>query len=219
MDNRILKSMSVSLAAAIVTIAAGCGGGGGGGGGIGGPVAGIDRLGVSTGTVTGFGSIFVNGVEFETNSAEFRIDDSPGSQDDLSIGDVVIVSFDPDVSPTAAKTVFADEAVEGPVDSINVAAGELVVAGQTVLVDANTSFDDSIVPRSLDGLSVGDFVEVSGLFDAPPDFRIHATRIELKPTGSEPEVHGVVRSLDATAGTFRINALTVNYLSVPGNYR
>jgi len=215
MGNRIFRVMSVFFATAIIV---GCGGGGGTLDPL--PPQGIDRLGVSTGTVTGFGSIFVNGVEFETGSADFDIDDSPGSQDDLSIGDIVIVSFDPDVSSTSAQTVFSDEAVEGPIDCIEGrpndciagVTGEIVVAGQTVLVDANTSFDDRIVPASLDGLVVGGVVEVSGLFDA--DLNIRATRIEPS-TGGEAEVHGLVSALDTVAGTFMINALTVDYLSIP----
>ena len=56
-----------------------CGGGGGGGGG-GGLAAvstggGIGGTGVtSSGTVDGFGSIFVNGVEYETDEAQILID-------------------------------------------------------------------------------------------------------------------------------------------------
>ena len=101
-----------------------------------GPVAGIERLGVSTGVVTGFGSIFVNGDRIDTTGAEFTIDDSPGSQDDLSVGDVVIVTFDPAAATPSADTVFANEIVEGPIDSINLLLGQLVVAGQLVRVDA-----------------------------------------------------------------------------------
>ncbi len=41
-------------------------------------VAGIGGSGVtSSGTITGFGSIFVNGVEFETSSSTFNVDDNP----------------------------------------------------------------------------------------------------------------------------------------------
>ncbi len=197
------------LIAIIGFLAVSCGGGGAGGGG---PSGGIDRLGVSTGTVDGFGSIFVNDVEFETDSAQFDInDDSSGSsQDDLSVGDVVVVSFDPD-APTVALIVVGDEAVEGPVDSVNAAAGVLTVAGQTVLVDANTSFDNSNGLTMLADIVAGNFVEVSGFFDS--DGTIRASRIERKAVVGEVEVHGIVSAL--TANTFMINALTVNYTSVP----
>jgi hypothetical protein len=192
---------------------AGCGGSSGGGGG-GGTEPGIDRLGVKAGTVTGFGSIFVNGVEFETDSAAFEIDDDStgSSQDDLNVGDTVIVTFDPDVSGgTIAQTVFSDDAVEGPVNSIDEAASQLVVAGQTVTVDASTSFDDRIVPASLAGIAVDDIVEVSGFFDATGGIR--ATRIE--PGAGEVEVKGFVEGLDTNAMTFSINALNIDYGAIP----
>jgi len=199
------------LAVALTALAvAGCGGGGAGSGA--GSVAGIDRLGVSAGSVTGFGSIVVNGVRYETSSASFDIDDdsSGSSQDDLSVGDTVVVTFDTD-NPTVALAVIGDEAVEGPVDSVNVAAGTLAVAGQTVLTDAGTSFDDSNAVQSLADIQQGDFVEVSGFFDA--DGTIRATRIEKKAVSGETEVHGIVSAKNAS--TFMINTLVINYTSVP----
>jgi hypothetical protein len=187
-----------------------------GGGGDGLSVAGIDRLGVSNGTVSGFGSIFVNGVEFETNGAEFTVDDSPGSESSLSVGDVVIVSGTIDANGTTgtATSVFTDEAVEGPVDSIDLVNSRLVVAGQSVIVDAQTSFDDNISPADLNGLAVGNFIEISGLFDA--DQTIRATRIERKalagiPAGRFVQVHGLVMGLDSANSTFAINGLTVDF--------
>jgi hypothetical protein len=209
MNNRLIKIFLTLVSATLVMSCGGGGGGGvagGGGGGGGGTTPGIDRLGVASGVVSGFGSIFVNGVEFETDSAEFEIDDDSvsSSQDDLNVGDTVIVTFDPDVAGNVAQTVFSDDLVEGPIDSIDPV---LVVAGQTVLVDAATSFDDSLPIPSLAGLMVGDFIEVNGLFDSNGDIR--ATRIE--PGVGEVEVHGVISGLDTGAQTFAINNLVVNY--------
>ncbi len=107
------KSIGVSiLTITIAIMLSGCGGGGSGGGG--GTLPGIDRLGVKAGTVTGFGSIFVNGVEFETDTAEFEVDDDGigSGQADLNIGDIVVVTFDPDVPGHIALSVFSDDAVE-----------------------------------------------------------------------------------------------------------
>ena len=224
MDTKIFKFMSTILITAVITaVITGCTGGGGSGGGVGTGIgggsggtqtAGIERLGISSGTVTGFGSIFVNGVEFETDSAEFDIDDDSvgSSQIDLDIGDTVIVTFDPAAAGSVAQTVFSDEAVEGPIDDINTPDCGLVVAGQCVLIDGGTSFDDSIPTASLAGLNPGDFVEVSGLFDSSDGVsldRIRATRIE---SGAGPvEVHGEVSALNLGTMTFMINALAVNY--------
>jgi hypothetical protein len=204
MKSKILHRL-ITLVATGLLVA--CSGGGGGGGG----VAGIDRLGVSTGVITGFGSIILNEGAIGTNGADFIIDDSPGSEDDLDVGDVVIVTFDPTSPNPNATTVFSNEIVEGPIDSIDNGQSQLVVAGQTVRVDGDTSFDDSISPASLDGLAPGQFVEISGLFDA--NGIISATRIE--PGTGQTEVHGTIENLNAGAQTFQINALLVDYGAVP----
>lgn len=175
------------------------------------PGSGIGRTGVSLGTIANFGSVVVNGVRYETSTAAFTIDDSPGSQSDLRVGQVVFISgtSDDNFATGSADSVSFDDNVEGPAQSIDLALGQLVVLGQTVIVGPDTSFDDSISPASLDGLAVGDIVEVSGFVAANGD--IAATRIELKPAGSQFEVHGIVSGLDTGTLQFSINALVVDY--------
>ncbi|HSG65201.1 MAG TPA: DUF5666 domain-containing protein [Gammaproteobacteria bacterium] len=194
-----------------VALLAACGGSSGGG-----ETPGIDRTGTSVvayGAVTGFGSIIVNGVRYETSSSAFEIDGSSGSQDDLRVGDVVLVQgtiANGSTTPSASSVIF-DDNVEGPISSIDSTTGVLIVLGQTVRTNAETSFDDSISPPSLAGLDIGDVVEVSGFVDANDD--IVATRIEPKPASTELEVTGRVAAHDAGAMTFMINALTVDYRS------
>ena len=185
---------------------AGCGGGES-------QVTGIDRLGVSSGTVTGFGSVFVNGVEFETGSATFTIDGQPGVESDLKIGQVVTITGSIDTNGTTgtANSVVYDDDIEGPVSRIDLSANSFVVLGQTVLVDGDTSFEPGIVPASLAGLAVGDVVEVSGFVDG--SLGIRATHIERKPAGGVFELKGVVDSLDDVASTFQINGFTVEFAS------
>jgi hypothetical protein len=191
-----------------MTLAA-CGGGGE-------QTAGIDARGnpvavgvVSKGTISGFGSVIVNGVRYNTNTAAFNIDGSDGVQSDLAVGDVVTIRGtvnEDGTSPTASSVTF-DDAVEGPIQAIDAAAGTMTVLGQLVRIDADTSFDDSISPASLDGLAIDDIVEISGFVLA--DGSISATRVEQKPAGGEFEVTGEVSNLTAT--TFTINALTVDF--------
>jgi hypothetical protein len=197
------------LAATLAAFLVACGGGGGGGGGL---AAGIDRLGVTTGTITGFGSIIVNGVEYETSSrTKFSIDDNPGGQDDLRVGQQVTIQWSStdDGLTRSADDVAYDTTVEGPITagSINLQAQSLAVLGQPVLVDATTLFDSDIVPNGLEGLTAGEIVEVSGLIDA--NGTIRATRIERKLAADQYEVRGVVGT--ATASTFTVNGLTVDY--------
>lgn len=196
-------SAIVGIGGLVAAFVVACGGGGG-------TFAGIDRLGVSNGTITGFGSIFVNGVEYETGSGtSFLVDDSPGSESDLQVGQVVTVRW---TSSNNGVTFRADDVtysgtVRGPIASINGAASSFVVLGQTVLVDAGTSFDSGIVPGDLSGLAVANNVEVSGLIDA--NGAIRATRVERKVGAVTLKVRGTVSALTAT--TFNINAQVVNY--------
>jgi len=166
---------------------------------------------VAVGPISNFGSIVVNGVRYETDSATFMIDDEVGSQSDLSVGQIVSVKGTVDASGSTgtANTVLFDDVVKGPVQSVDIASQSLVVLGQTVLVVADTSFDDSFSPASLDGVSTGQIVEVSGQFDANGD--IVASRIEPKPAGTQFEVHGTVSNHDAAAQTFNLAALVVDY--------
>lgn len=176
-----------------------------------GPVGGIGRTGFAHGPVTTFGSVVVNGVRYDTSNATFTVNDSTGSEADLNVGDVVTVkgSINSDGQTGTADEVMFDDVVTGPVQSIDVVMSTMVVLGQTIIVGPDTSFDDSFAIPSLDGINVGQIVEVSGQFDANGD--VVATRVEPKPPGSQFEVHGTVQSLDSNNMTFQLSALVVEY--------
>jgi hypothetical protein len=207
----MINGTSHNRVCAILTalLLAGCGGGSDG------SVAGIDRTGgpatASYGVVTGFGSVIVNGVHFDTSHAVIDVDGRIGAQSDLAVGDVVLVkgSLAAGATSGTADTVTFDDNVEGPIAVIDAAAGTLIVLGQTVRVDADTSFDDSISPPSLAGLAVGDVVEVTGLVAS--DGSIGATRLDRKPVGGEIELTGIVANHDAATKRFSINAQVVDY--------
>jgi hypothetical protein len=190
----------------ILLAVSGCGGGGGdmvAGGGTGG-------TGVSFGTVTDFGSVFVNGVEFSTNGATIRRDDSPISESELRRGMTVEVQGTISSSVSGSATsVEVEEAARGRVESKTgtASAGTLVVLGQTVLVDDTTLFDNNV--PSFAGINVGDLLEVHGLRRA--DGTIAATFIEKKTAPVVFAVRGTVANHNAAARTFTIGALTVNY--------
>ncbi|MBL4853746.1 MAG: hypothetical protein JKY25_05850 [Robiginitomaculum sp.] len=164
----------------------------------------------AVGPISGFGSVIVNGVRYNTDTASFIINGETGTQDDLGVGSYVIVEATVDSSGNAtAQSVKYNDAVQGPISSIDTVNNRMVVLGQTVIIDGNTSFDSQITPRSLLGLAVGDNVEISGTGDA--DGNIIASRIEREPANSEFEVRGIVSNLDTNARTFQINQLTVDY--------
>jgi hypothetical protein len=212
-----MKNIKLIILGFIFTVAVGCGSGGGGGDTpvidppSPPPVGGIGRTGLVQGTISTFGSVVVNGVRYDTSSAVFTVNGLSGSQDDLRVGQVITLegTIDDNGLDGTADTVNFDDNVKGPIQSIDLALSQIVVLGQTVLIDSETSFDDSISPASIEGLSIDDIVEVSGFVDA--DRRITATRIELKPAGTEFEVLGVVSNLDTNNFRFNINGLVVDY--------
>ena len=166
---------------------------------------------VTMGAITGFGSVFVNGLEFDTTGAAITVDGATATQAELRAGDFVTVHghHDSGSGKDVAEQIDFRGDVQGPVSAIDVTAMTLTVLGQTVGVSADTSFDDDISPASLAGIAVADMVEVSGMRAA--DGTIHATRIEKKPAGSPLRVIGVAVGTDSAAMTLMINALTVNF--------
>lgn len=176
------------------------------------PAASASKTDVMTfGTISGFGSVIVNGVRYDTSNTQFTDEGAAITQGDLKVGQFVRLQGEVSASGTArAMQIEHDDLLEGPISAIDPVAGTLVVLGQTVVIDADTSFDDRIVPASLAGLALAQWIEVDGL--AGPDGVIHATRIEPKAAAGEMEVTGVVSALDTTARAFRIGSLVVNYL-------
>lgn len=208
-------------ASALALILTACGGGGGGGiaGGAvtnaatgGGSKSSVSQS--TTGTIDGFGSIFVNGVKFETDDAEVIINGETRSEDALSVGMVVTVQGEINedgVSGTAQRILYDDE-LTGPIASIEYSTdGDALlmrVLGFAVIVErTGTRFDDT----TFDALAVDDVVEVSGFIGQGN--RLRATRIERKstfqPGRTEVELKGRVRNLTAT--TFTLGELTVDY--------
>lgn len=224
MITNILRLLSLTVLFA--TLFSGCGGGGGGGTSIAPtpppppppppPTGGIIRTGIASGPISGFGSVIVNGVHYETTNATITVDDNPGAESDLEVGQIVqIVGTVTEDETTGliesgeADTILFDDNVEGPIESRDLVNNMMVVLGQTVSVNADTSFDDGIDPPSLEGLMDGDIVEVSGFINA--NGGISASRVERKAAGGEFEVRGTVANLDDANMLFDINALSVDF--------
>ena len=183
---------------------AGCGGGGG--------TSSTDAItpsnvaGVSSGTITGFGSVFVNGVKFNTDNASvFRGDDQLNDVRELEIG--MIVRVEGSIDDKIASSVRFEEDVKGPADGP--ASGDsFSVMGQTIITDPATVFNNT----SLTGIAGGDIMEISGLRTA--NDAIVARFVERKTSPANVNrysVIGAVRDLDTTSRTFRIDDLTVSY--------
>ena len=185
----------------------------------------------SSGVITGFGSVYVNGVRYDTANAEIEFEgEGRMSEDDLRLGMRVEIEAEQDGDDRRATRVMFDKDLKGPVSSVSPNAedptlGTLVVLGQTVTVDANTVLSSDIADTNMDGsIDLNDLdssqgrvvVEVSGF---PTEEGFIATRLERlnqndddsDDDGNEAEVKGVIADLDTTNGTFMIRDPLVHY--------
>lgn len=193
---------------------------------------------LTTGVITGFGSVYVNGCKYETDNASIDADDvsATGSagQANLDVGMVVTVSGESSTDASGnctgtADRIIYDNDVEGPV-----AVGSLVITatdatgatteiqasilGQTVIMNLDTVFkSESGSAYGLDMVAEGDVLEVSGLKNA--EGALVATHVELQDekdysTGTmKYEIKGMVTNLDTVAMTFEVNGMPVSYSS------
>jgi hypothetical protein len=198
-------------AALLITHLAGCGGGVDSGG------TGI----IASGPISGLGSIFVNDVRFDDDSAEIR--DEQGAlltKDQLKLGMTVIVEGGTlDTSGTqATSTALAIRVVSdlvGPVASVDAVAGSFVVLGQTVIVGARTLYDGSLA-GGFSALVPGMTVQVYSQYD-PLTRQYAATRVEQLPDASFYKIRGVVAARDPQAPSLTLGSEVIGVGSVAGN--
>jgi len=168
----------------------------------------------SVGVITGFGSIYVNGVKYETDGADIEIDGVSSIETSLGIGDVITLvgSINVDGVTGVATTVTSKDELEGYVldtsSLLSDGTGSLNIMGQTVRVTLDTVFESHSL-ASINDLSVLDIVEVSGFPDGAGN--ILATRVETKNAPEDIEVKGVIKMLNTVEETFYIGDLKVDY--------
>ncbi len=201
---RLAHLALASLSAALVA----CGGGGGSSAGVG--TGGTGAFAV--GSVSGFGSVIVNGVHFDDRSADvFDDDGNRSSSDALGLGMVVEIrgSVDDDGLAGTAQSISYYSELKGPVTAVDAGAGTITVFGEVVSVTATTVFEDV---AGLAGIAVGNVVEVYGLPGASGT--LVATRIEREaPTvgayDGEFRVRGPLTDLSGIAPDQRFTVASV----------
>lgn len=150
------------------------------------------------GAITGFGSIVVNGVHIDYDPAtpvSTLLGDAPTSAANLRIGHVVEVEAFPRGSRYLAKRIRLKHLLAGAMQSQ--APGMLRVAGQTVLLNAETRLPEG-------GLSPGQRLLISGLWDG---VNIHASRVE-RYAGEQDLLVGRVR--EDNHGSLKIGAVSLD---------
>jgi hypothetical protein len=179
--------------------------------------AGIDRGGIqggAIGSVSGFGSVIVNGVHYETDGAVINVNGVSATEGNLRVGYVVVIQaeFAADGSGAQAMTIDFSHDVIGPLSAVDSVQNQVTVLDQVIKMNDSTAYGPGVSPASVDGLALlpaGQILRISGFVEA--DAAILATRIELGPTGAELEVTGVITTLDAVARQFEIGNLVIDY--------
>lgn len=174
----------------------------------------------TVGVITGFGSVFVNGVEFDTNQAAVSIDGVPSSESSLSVGMVVTVngSVNSDGVTGTAISVATRTEVKGMVLATNITGGTgtISVMGQTVKISNDTKFKSEVTGILTIDQLVADssIVEVSGFTDGQGN--IYATYVKELASGGEVKLHGYIQDLTGNGdnSTFSIGTVTFTFNSV-----
>lgn len=174
---------------------------------------GIGGTGIATGPITAFGSVFVNGVEYNVDQAVFtRNGQEVVSQQDYHLGEYVTVKGQVNadgITGTATELSFTN-ALNGIVTAASFDGTSITVMQQPVYTTGLTVLHGF---ATLTDLSVGNVVEVSGLRDAQG--RLIATSITLKQTnyvaGETLKTQGMIQQLDSINQTFKIGNLTIGY--------
>jgi hypothetical protein len=202
------RLLAGALVLATVALVGACGGGGGDTAGVGSGGTGS----FSVGTVTGFGSVFVNGIRYEDNGARLVDDDGTvkvlGSDDNpLKVGMVVEVtgSVDDNGTVRTATQIAYGAEIKGPVTAVDVAAGTFNVFGITVRTITTTAYENV---GGVAALATGNVVEVHG----QPDTNGHivATYVEREATSvagfvagdGEYRLRGAVAGLSGSSPSY-----------------
>jgi hypothetical protein len=214
MTSKTRAAVAATFAAALL---AACGGGGGGGidGTGGGGGGGTNATGVAYGTVTGYGSVIINGVRYEDDGVTItRTDDSTvrgdgagaATREALPIGSVVRVDFN---SATNVLGFKVDDSISGRVESVVSGVG-VVVMGQTVRIDDTTSqYEDNVLRTGGVTLAAGDFIRAQGTVVSGGTLQ---ASFVSKPSASGTllEVKGVISNHNGSS-SFSVGNLAVTY--------
>ena len=211
-------SKTLIAAACAAAVLSACGGGSGSD--VVPPTAGAPPalLGTSTvsGTLTGFGSIIVDGTRIDNHAvaAGREIEDGSMRPVELKLGQHVEVEHDG--AFVASKIVVGSE-VEGTVAAVDVAAGTLTVLGQTVVINTVAALGPVTIFETpytkLSDVKTGDSVEIYALLktDAAGKVSLQATRVEKKIADEVDRARGLVSELSLTARTFKLGDLLIDY--------
>jgi hypothetical protein len=211
--------LALGLTLLVGSLIAACGGGGGTpGAGVGGSeVATSESQLVGIGTVTGFGSVIIDGVKYDDSLASVNLLSDDSSRRDVSL-DAIRLGMRVEMSADGQgrlRGLGISPELKGPISSVNVSTKTFTLLGQTVRVI--TEGANMTVFEGISGMSALEdkmVVEVHGTRNAVD--QIVATRIERKSQDDAASLRltGLISGLDTTARRFSIGSLAVDYAAI-----
>jgi hypothetical protein len=166
-------------------------------------------------TVGGFGSVYVDGVEYRTTGVTITLDGATAGEADLRPGHVVALRGRLDANGVAgrADAITGDAALVGTVGARDAAAGTVTVLGTRVQSNGSTSFGNEIDGSATNPFAVGDRLIVWGY--SGPNTAVLATRIDRAASTRDLQVAGRVSALDAGARRYTVRGTLVDYSNAP----
>lgn len=207
-----------ALGTLVIGILTACGGAGGGGG-VDIADGGIRGTGSSVGPVSGFGSVFVNGVRFDTEALNGHVEGDDGITAESELDEGMILRVDGEWRADGqgtANTVEYDDTLRGEVVVVEpwnptTKTATLDIYGITVHIDNQTV----IKGKSVTDLADNDFVRISAWRLLNDEYRASLVRVLSEPASdpfdsvSEIEIEGRVSNFDPDLCTFTIGNITV----------
>ena len=179
---------------------------------------GIDGTGMPFGTITGFGSVLVNGIEFSTGNATIKLDDSSAAQSSLRVGRVVCV--DGSIDNKTAATITVDVALlYDPSDAVDartlrlvqVAAEELTLEVQSFTARRPEDFRPSFA--AMTKAKIGAALIGGGIANSINRELIAGLAIEygIPTSGTSPEASEAGMLMSYGADLVRLYRITARY--------
>lgn len=165
---------------------------------------------VSNGVISNFGSVYVNGVRFNTDDAIVKTDDrDDADEDSLGVGMTVRVQGrrTADSAITKAHEIEYQAKVKGVVESISLSNSQIKIFDHTFSIDDSTLF----VNTTMETLVVGDIAEVSAII--ANDGLWLATRVEKEDSVTEFRLRGFILNLNPETLRFSVGGTLIDYAS------
>ncbi|KGJ90664.1 DUF5666 domain-containing protein [Colwellia psychrerythraea] len=161
----------------------------------------------SSGVISGFGSVYVNGVRYTTKDSYIIANGRKSDEAALKVGMKVVVAAKKSSTddPSALEVTYLADAV-GAIDAIDLTTRSLTILGQTYLITEATNLDNALFSE----LTVGSFIELSAFENEYGNFVV--SYLEIKEQQAEHQLTGTISNINKVNKTFTIGQLLVSYV-------